>query len=388
MLVFTCVLAVTASAAGDTSDSTTAELTQVPPPPVVSTSVSLLEALALAKQHASDVRIARDQTERADAAQRTALAALLPSFTGNLSLTRWDKEIARSGIVVRRLNTVGGSLNATENLSLRSWNAYRSAGVSADAAELDLKNAHRLMLASVASAYFAELASERNATLARSQLTQADRQYRAVKARLDAGVALAIDASRAELAVLDAARRVSDADAALARNQDLLGQAIGLDEPVAATEAPAPEAGDTVESYVTRALTKRPDLRSAKLAKTIADYAIDDAWFRFAPSLGITWQLTWTPQTTTFQPNPTQWSAVATLSVPIFDGGARYGALRDARAAFHQSEERIRALTRSIRNDIRDAHRRVETASRAFDIAQRSVDVARLSAEQAEAAYN
>jgi multidrug efflux system outer membrane protein len=154
-----------------------------------------------------------------------------------------------------------------------------------------------------------------------------------------------------------------------------------------ASDVPMPKPNETLDAYVKRALDARPDLRSARKQQEAADLAIDDAWFRFAPSLGITWALTWTPQTTTFQPNATQWQAIATLSIPFFDGGARYGALRDAKAALKQAEERVVALKRSIRNDVRDAARRVETASRGFEFAQRSVEVARVAAEQAEAAY-
>ena len=86
-------------------------------------------------------------------------------------------------------------------------------------------------------------------------------------------------------------------------------------------------------------------------------------------------------------PTTTQWTAVASLVVPIFDGGLRYGALADARAQVADAEERSAQLRRNVRVQVRDAYRRAETAGRTIVFAEQSVALSRQNLERAELAY-
>ena len=97
---------------------------------------------------------------------------------------------------------------------------------------------------------------------------------------------------------------------------------------------------------------------------------------RFAPTLGLSWTLNWTPQTTSQQPNSVQWSAVASLAIPIYDGGARYGALRDGHAQEDQALQRLEATRRTAIIQITQADRAVVVAEQARAVAMRSRDLA------------
>ncbi len=369
------------------ADASTTPAIDLAPLPEPGRRITLQVAMRIAREGSSDLRLAALSIERSRAAERIALAGLLPNLSASFSYTHWDQAVERMGLVIRQQDTFAGAIVANENLSLQRWNATRIADANTRVSSAQEREAQRLAMASVARAFFGELAAERNAVLARSQLAAAERQHRAVVARVTAGVALSIDSARSELAMLDAARRVADIDASLGRARDLLGLALGLDEAVAAEQSEIAIDG-TLEAHLSSALRTRPDIRAARASLEAAELGVEDAWFRFVPTLGLSFTLNWTPQTTAFNPNPTQWLGVATLTLPIFDGGARYGALDDAEAVVAQARERIRALERVVRADVRDAHRRVEAASRSFEFAERSVAVARLAAERAEAAYN
>jgi len=362
---------------------------EMPPPlPVPPRALSLADVLRRANDSAVDARVAELQIRRAEAAERSALASLLPQLNGSLTYTRYDQAIERAGVgTIRAADALSAQVSVSETLSARAWNATRSTAASTRAATLSARESQRLARATVARTYFSVLTAKKNAELGRSQLDAALRQYGAVVARVNAGVALPIDRTRAELAVLEAARRVADGDASLGRSRDLLGQALALDDAVDAVEIAPPEAGDSVERYVSRALAQRTDVRVLEANREIAELAIDDAWLRFVPTLGLSWTLNWTSATSTFSPDSTSWTALATLSVPFYDGGARYAAMRDARASVEQTEERLAALRRSVRVEVRDAHRRLDTAGRALILAQRSVTVAEASAARADAAY-
>ncbi|MBL8912193.1 MAG: TolC family protein, partial [Archangium sp.] len=63
------------------------------------------------------------------------------------------------------------------------------------------------------------------------------------------------------------------------------------------------------------------------------------------------------------------WNLQAVLTVPIWDGGARYGALRDAEAQERQAEARKIAARRQGQVDVERARRGVEVAQRSRELA-------------------
>ncbi|HEY8368906.1 MAG TPA: TolC family protein, partial [Thermodesulfobacteriota bacterium] len=76
--------------------------------------------------------------------------------------------------------------------------------------------------------------------------------------------------------------------------------------------------------------------------------------------------------------------AAVTLTIPFYDGGVRYGLLRDAQLALEQADERLEAVRRRVRVEVRDGWRRVAIAERQLRIAERQAEVARRAATAAE----
>ncbi|MCC7537687.1 MAG: TolC family protein [Deltaproteobacteria bacterium] len=345
---------------------------------------------ALRRAHAStsEIRLARLAVERAEEAERAALSALLPNLTATAAYTRYDSEIERAGVgVIREADLFSGTVVASETIVPRTFGTRRTAAASTRLARSRVRDAARLVRASAARTFYTVLTARRAAALARTQLQGAIRQHRATDARIRAGVALPIDRSRAELAVLEAARRVADADATLARAQDQLGHVLALEEPVDAEGDPAPRADEPLDRWIERAFSRRADLRVLDASRLVARRTLSEQWLRFLPTLSISWTLNWTSASTAFSGDNVSWVAVGQLTVPLYDGGARYSAIRDAGLALDEIAEREVQLRRSVRLEVRDAFRRVETARRALELSQRSVDVAERARRRAEAAY-
>jgi multidrug efflux system outer membrane protein len=351
-------------------------------------SVNLESALASASASAADPVIAALQVERARAAQRTALAGVIPFVNGIGNVNQYDSEVERSGVLVRPAQAFDVNLQIGVTLSGRAFNALATTAAQTDVSHLQAVDSQRLARANAAKAFFSVLTARRNAEILRSQYAAAMRQDTAVMVRVEVGTAVPLDRARSQLAVLDLARRIVDADASLSRSWDLLGQAMGLEEPINANEVAQPEEHESLEHYLSRALAERPDLRALRSATEVAEHGVDDAWWRFGPTLSLSWTATYRGPTTFVNPDASNWFALGTLSIPIFDGGARYGALRDARAAVEQARVREAALRRMIRVDVRDAFRRMDSASQAIELALRSSEVARANATRAEAAYS
>jgi outer membrane protein TolC len=377
------------SAPGDARQAPAAPEVPLDPPPMPAApalALTLEDALAIADREAIDLEIARLQVERSEAAERIAWAGILPLITGNVTYQRFDQPIQRGDLVVREENQITGQLVVSETLSLRSVGAIRLAEAGSDVTRIALEDARLRAHAAIARLFFVVLAARRTSELTRAQIGEATRQLEAARVRARVGVAIGLDVARAEVAALDALRRIEDADRALARAWDQLGDALGRTEPIDAVASTLPAISLDEIATIDRVSSARVDVRAAEASREQASRAIDDAWFRFVPSLAISWTGSATAPTTAFAPG-TQWVFAASVSVPFYDGGARYGALRDAQLAVRQADERIEQARRRVRVEIRDALRRVASADRSAAIAARQADVARRAAEQAEQGY-
>jgi outer membrane protein TolC len=72
----------------------------------------------------------------------------------------------------------------------------------------------------------------------------------------------------------------------------------------------------------------------------------------------------------------TTWNVGATLTVPFYDGGARYGAMRDARAALEQARQALTAVRLDAIVGAAQAQRSVRLFESSRDVAKRQRDLA------------
>jgi multidrug efflux system outer membrane protein len=222
----------------------------------------------------------------------------------------------------------------------------------------------------------ATLAATRVAELNRVGLRSALERLVLTRTRMQFGQGTALDVDRAMQDVATARSAVVSGDESLLRARESLGLALGSSVPL------APPEGDTAsfESAVARTchlnddVERRPDVAAARKRVEVAERAVTDAELMFAPSLVLSSSLQYST-TPVLAPN-TAWSASALLNVPIYDGGARYGALHDSRAALEQARQalvqtRLAALVASAR-----ARRAVSVLEHTRDLAQVQRDLA------------
>lgn len=386
-IVLALSIATAAAAQSSVPEPPDADLVVPELPPTPARALTLEQALAIADREASDLALLQLQIRRSEAAERIAWAGILPVVTGTLTYQRFDEPIQRTGVgTVRDENQVSGQISVSETLSLRTMTAVRMAETTSDVSRLSLEDARRIAHGSIARVFFTVLAARRSAELTRSQIADAVRQLEAARARAELGAGIGLDVARAEVAALDAVRRTADADAALAAAWDQLGLALGLDEPADARRSELDLPRDE-EQAMLQAQSQRADVRQAEASRRLAGLAVDDAWLRLTPTINLSWTGTLTAPTTLFNPDPAQWIFAATLTVPFYDGGVRYGAIHDAELSRSQSDERLEALQRRVRVEVRDALRRVAVSERTSRIAARQAEVARRAADAAEETY-
>jgi outer membrane protein TolC len=203
-------------------------------------------------------------------------------------------------------------------------------------------------------------------------------------ARLAGGLGKRIDAVRASQQVATTQASVERGRVALARSMEALGVLLGEERPIDVAVDPALGAAPDLLQAKAGSET-RLDVHVARARREAAERKFRDSWTDFLPQLtGQFSPFYQTPATITVP--STGWQAMLVLTVPLYDGGWRYGARDERRTLREQSELQLQGLLRQARSEVRvafEAQRGAETALTAAREAAQLADKAREMAVQA-----
>jgi outer membrane protein TolC len=372
-------------------------LTPVPQP---ARSISTWEeAATLLRARSTDLRRAADDVKRAEADSRTALAAVLPTLngTGTASHTILPKKSSNGSVIdtgtsagATLIPTSGGgggrnSLTGSLRLNVplvdvRSWHAIGTSKAAEEAAHLDYADLERTTSANLASAIAVNVTAERVSELGRIGLRNALERLALTEAKERTGTATGLDIVRARQDVAQARSSLVTSDEALRKSRDALGLAVGIPEPIGVkqgTDLSSIGQGVLKACRSVQNLGERADVRSASKAVEIAHRRAVEVDQTFFPTLSAGSTLTETI-TDSGAPGRTNWNVQAVLTVPIWDGGVRYGQRRSAQAVEDQNAAALEALKRNSTVDIVQARRAVEVAEEARRVAE---DIRNLASE-------
>lgn len=336
------------------------------------------EAVSLFSSRSTDLQINAGELVRAAARQRTALAGVLPSVNGSalasFSLLQPPpgadpSTAALFGAAPYQTLTLVAQLSV---IDLRTWNAIAAANDAERATRLSVDDARRLLLLNLAQALMSVVTAERLAELSRAGLADSIERLTLAERANRVGASTELDLGRLRQDAEQARAAVVTADETLRQSRESLGLALGLEEPVAvspsfqldglATQLLAKGSGCSALD----GLDKRADQLAASARVEVAHRGVLDAKAQFIPSVGV--RSTASAFVLPGMAIPI-WNLQAVLTVPIWDGGARYGALRDAEAQERQAEARKIAVRRQGQVDVERARRGVEVAQRSRELA-------------------
>jgi outer membrane protein TolC len=141
---------------------------------------------------------------------------------------------------------------------------------------------------------------------------------------------------------------------------------------------PAPSL--SAEQALGEAEEQRPDVRAQKERTEAARRVLRDSYADYLPLLMATAQPFYQHPATATQPE-TGWQAQLLLTIPFYDGGARYGLRRERSALYEEAKEQLEGLLRQARSEVRTAFDEVRRADEALLAAR---DAARLAHEALE----
>ena len=279
-----------------------------------------------------DLRKTIATIESARATYRAQRAALFPTVTAGVSLTKARSLTSTEG--GGNTSAIGSSSSATAGLSsyeLDLFGKTRSltkAALETYLAAEEAGNATRISLIAETANAWLTLAAD-SEQLAISQRTQdsARRTVTLTQSRLDAGAASMVDVSQAETVLQQARADVASYTTLIAQDRNALELLCGttLDDALIPGRLPDDTATVTavpagLESSV---LLDRPDVLSAEHQLRSANANIGAARAALFPSLSLTSSagVASAALSSLFTGGATIWTLAPALSVPIFDGG-------------------------------------------------------------------
>lgn len=363
-----------------------------PVPPAKDVVRSLGDVLSRVSNGSADVLVAREEVERSRGLWRQALALALPTInlTGSLQVG------GNSGGNQDVLGTAGTSGTATGAVSLsqpllapRAWYGVRTAQRSVEASQLAASDKERSTLANAVDAVVAVAVAERAADVSRSGLTSAIEVLELTHKKERTGSATRLDIVRAEQDVGNARAAVVTANESVRKAREALGLALG------SAEAHGIDAALSLEGLepalrgrcTAGPIERRPDVLAAQANLDVAERGVTSAKLAYAPT--ATLSATAQAATGTLDASRTQsWSVQALLTVPIWDGGARYGSIRSARAVAEESRIQLDATKRSALVQEIQARRAIDVAVDARRVSAKNRDLAVEAARLTQAAFS
>ncbi|MGA2448827.1 MAG: TolC family protein [Polyangiaceae bacterium] len=347
--------------------------------------VGLEEAVRWALARNPTAIVANEEVRRAEAILEETRSNALPTLSGNFSYTRLDGDRTQGGVVVAYRD----QLNANAVLSVpivvpKPWAQWAHASDVVDVSKATESDTRRIVAVAVARAYLAVVAQKRVLDVAERARDTDRAHYEFAHQRFVGGVGNRIDEVRAEQQLRSDEVNVEQQVANLTRDREALGLLVGVDR---AIDTVLPELhAPSSPAEAARDASHRSDVVAARARLRAGERVVHDDWTDYSPYVTGLAEPFWnTPPTTTLP--STGWQAELLLTVPLYDGGLRYGLAKERDALRAESRAMLDATVRQAQSDVRTAFEEIRRADIALESARRAGALAAQGRELASSAY-
>lgn len=388
--------------------------------------LSLEDALRVALSENASVKVADMEIERTGYARKGTYSSLFPQISGSGSYQRTIKKqvmymdfdmggfgggdsaddagagagagaaagaSSGGGIEVGRWNTWSAGISAS--MPLVNAQLWKNLKISGEEVELAVEKARSSRLETVnqvKQAFFSCLLAREAFAVYRSVYENALENLEQTQKKYNAQRASELDLTRAKTAVANAVPNVYDAESSvlLALWQLKAVMGVDLDENIDV----AGTLGDygrqmTAAGYDGAGLTleNNSSLRQLAIqAEQLAD-AVKIQQYAYLPTLALSFNYSLNAMTNDFNFSEYRWSPYSfvglSLSIPIFSGGQRLNAVRQARVQAAEldiqrtnAERQLRIAIRQYLNQMETANKSLGSAQSALETAQKAYDIA------------
>src|SRR5215204_2143528 len=331
-------LAVFAAAAGLTVDAKAAELSSKPQTfskaetrtkaETLTRAETLSSALAQAYRNNPQLNAERARVRATDEIVPQALSGYRPTVTVTADVdVQYFRQESESGTVSGTTFPRGYGVTATQTLfnGLRTGNRTRAAEGQVFAGREGLRILEQQVLLDAATQYMNVLRDTAILELNRRNVEVLEEQLRQTRDRFNVGEVTRTDVAQAESRLAQGRYQVSLAESDLRASIARFRQVIGVEPRSLAPGRPIDRlVPRTLDAAVSVALDEHPAVKAALHAVDAAELQVKITEAELYPTLGVTGALTQRYDTQTAGDARFTASAVARLTVPIYEGGEVY----------------------------------------------------------------
>ncbi len=363
-------------------------------------SLTLEQALAMAREGNQDLGILAEHLEKSEAVRVQVLSGMLPWITASASVG-FAQEVTMStsggtNVIVPGTDWGFGGKVSLALLHPSLYPALVASGKSVKASSMLLDHGTEQVLYATAQSYVTAAFADAAVVVRTLQLETREKRLEEVEARLEADDALLLDVSRAELQLLQSKKALETArvDAMLAMDALclIMGQKPGTSyklAPLQGTAAAAPEVPPTeveMQAQLEEASGNRSDLDALELAVEAAKAQKLSSWFGLLPALSVSASYDKGPES--FRaPDGVSWTVSFNMTWVLLDGGYTAGKILEQSSETEEALLSFEKAGNTVESEVRAAWLLFGLAITNRDTAIKELEVSGKVVEMAEEKY-
>ncbi len=232
------------------------------------------------------------------------------------------------------------------------WPAFKIADLSELQVAASVESARREVLFAVVQLYYGCAGLRQTVEIQRRLLENNLAHEKEAKVQVDSTAAPAISLIRAQIDRTKAEQDLARAQAAYASAKLALGTLIARLSDFDVEPPPEPDAETNLEALEAQALSARPDLEAARLAREVAARNRSAVWYSYAPSVAATATYQ-AANVKGFTNSYDSWALGVGLSWTVWDGGLREIQLRENASKLVEADEAQRGAELKALEEVR-----------------------------------
>lgn len=375
--------------------------------------ISLDQAIEIALSENASVKVADMEIERTGYARKGTYASLFPQIDGNANYQRTIKKQVMymdfdmpggggeespmsNGIEVGRWNTWNAGVSASMPLvNAQLWQSLKISDMDVELAVEKARSSRLEMVNQVKQAYFACLLAKDVFEVYKSVYENALENLEQTQRKYNAQKASELDLARSKTSLANAIPNVFDAENSVILSLWQLKAVMGvdLDENIDVLGRLSDFGQDMLTALVPEGMPELDANSTMRQLSIQADQlaaSIKAQQYASLPSLALSFSYSINAMANDYNFSEYRWSPSSyvglSLQIPIFAGGKRYNAVRQARVQAaeldiqrEETERQLKIAVRQYLNTMDTATKSYSSAASAVESAQKAYDIASMS---------
>ena len=343
---------------------------------------------AMAKAYANnpDVNAARAGLRATDESVTIAKAGYRPQISANATAARSvaygvNNINGANGFITS--DSIGITISQQVFDGFQTLNRVNAAEAGVFAAREQLRATEMQILFSAAQSYANVALYQEIVAIRKQNLAFLNEQLKASNARLQVGEGTKTDVSQAQAQLAAAQALLAAATAQLKQAQAVYAQIVG-EQPKGISQAKAARAGipGGIDSAVALGMKQHPSILAAQHAVDAAGFQVKTAEGSMLPGVAIQGSAARNYGDPSTFSNPRTYNSLsiaASLTIPIYKGGAEYGSIRQAKETLNQQQIKVDSAQQAVQQSIVSSYAQLEASGAAISANKQALSAANLA---------